>query len=234
MDLVVAGSNPVTHPICTRFANQRPSDPQEGIAEGEELSDGRPLEFAPSEMLEYLGYIHLHATIRPRTYWCEYPFYTIIQSAKQYFSLGHRPEDLAHIETIEQKAWKKHQSHLNRLEQFPLEKAEYYQRLKEAHGINSVRGLSQITGEDWSYIAKILKTLALPQSIKDFLKIRKDDHAVIRFFHLRVLLDIARQGEERLQLARFKEFLDKFQESDLLGSIQTNMMNNENGMFLEV
>ena len=185
-------------------------------------------------MLEYVRYVQRHEKIRPRTYWCEFPYYTVITGARQKYCLGYRPEDLAHIDTIEQKIWKKHQAHLNRLEQFPLEKAEYYLRLKEAHGINSVRGLSRITGEDWSYIAKILKTLALPQSIKDFLKIRKDDHAVIRFFHLRVLLDIARQGEERLQLARFKEFLDKFQESDLLGSIQTNMMNNENGMFLEV
>ena len=217
---MVAGSNPVTHPICTRFANPRPSDPQEGLAEREEKrSDGGTMELTPSEMLEYVRYVQRYEKIKPRTYWCEFPFYTVINDARQKYCLGYRPEDLSHIDIIEQKAWNKHQSHLTRLEQFPLDKAEYYLRLKESHGVNSVRGLSGITGENWSYIAKILKTLALPESIKDFLKCRKNDHAIIKFFHLRTLLDIVRQGEERLQLARFKEFLDNFQEDDLLGSV---------------
>ena len=82
----------------------------------------------------------------------EFPYYTVIIDARQKYCLGYRPEDLAHIDTIEQKVWKKHEAHLNRLEQFPLEKAEYYLRLKEAHGVSSVRGLSTISGEDWSYI----------------------------------------------------------------------------------
>ena len=77
MDLVVAGSNPVSHPICTRFANPGPSDPQNGLAKGEELSDGGIIEFTPSEMLEYIRYIQRFATEKPRTYWCEFPFYTI-------------------------------------------------------------------------------------------------------------------------------------------------------------
>ena len=130
--------------------------------------------------------------------------------------MGYRPEDLAYIDTIEQKVWKKHQAHLNRLEQFPLEKAEYYLRLKEAHGVNSVRGLSTISGENWSYIAKVLKTLTLPDSIKDFLRGNRNNPAVIKFFHLRRLLDIVRQGEERLQLVRFREFMEYFQESSFL------------------
>jgi hypothetical protein len=198
------------------------------------LADGETMEFPSSEMLEYVRYIQRLATVRPRTYWCEFPYYIVITGARQKYCLGFRPEDLANIETIEQKVWKKHQAHLNRLEQFPLEKAEYYLRLKEAHGVNSVRGLSRITGENWSYIAKILKTLTLPQSIKDFLKSKKDDHAVIRFFHLRTLLDIARQDEERLQLSRFQELLDNFQEIDLLGSAQTKLINRENEKLLEV
>ena len=109
--------------------------------------------FPRSEMLNYLSYIRRSATIQPRTYWFFIPFYTIINKAKQRFNFGYRPEDLADLDTIEQKAWRKHQAHLNRLERFPLEKAEYYLKLKEAHGINSVRGLAAITGEDWSYIA---------------------------------------------------------------------------------
>jgi len=74
----------------------------------------------------------------PRTYWSEYPFYQIVNGLRWYYKLGHRPEDLAHVETIEKKVWRKHEVHLKRL------------------------------------------------------------------------LDIVRQGEERLQLARFQELMEEF------------------------
>jgi hypothetical protein len=167
-------------------------------------------------MLEHIRYIQRYASVRPRTYSCEFPFYTIIAGFKQIFFLGSRPEDLSQIDTIEQKAWKKHQAHLNRLERFPLEKAEYYQRLKESHGVNSVRGLSGITGEDWSYIARVLKTLSLAEPIKDYLRIHKNDPAVVKFFHLRRLIDIVHQGEIRFQLSQFNELMDEFEEGALL------------------
>src|SRR3989338_5737281 len=96
---------------------------------------------------------------------------------------------------LQQKAWERHQSHLNRLSRFPLDKAEYYQRLKEAHGVNTVRGLSKITGENWSYIAKILRN-------------NKNDPSIVKFFNLRRLRDIVRQGEERLQLSCFRELVE--------------------------
>lgn len=162
-------------------------------------------------MLEYVHHVRRTPSDKPRTYWCEFPFYTVIQSGKQNLSFGHRPEDLAHVDTIEQKAWKKHQAHLNRLERFPLEKAEYYQRLKEAHDIKSVRALAGVTGEDQSYILRVLKTLALAEPIKDYLRTHKNDPVVVKFFHLRILLDIVRQGEERLQLGRFMGYMDEFE-----------------------
>ena len=158
-------------------------------------------------MLEYLSYVQRYSRVCPRTYWCEFPFYTVINGSKQHFRLGCRPEDLAQIETIEQKTWKKHLAHLNRLESFPLDKAEYYLRLKEAHGVSSVRGLSKITGEDWSYIAKVLRTLDLSTPVKEFLQSNKENQTIIRFFHIKRLLDIVRQGEERLQLTRFRQYL---------------------------
>ncbi len=166
-----------------------------------------------SEMLAYLSYIQRYAMAQPRIYWVNIPFYTIISQAKQKFLFGFRPEDLAHIDTIEQKAWNKHEVHLNRLEQFPLEKAEYYVRIKELHGINSVRGLSKVTGEDWSYIAKILRTLALPEQVKDFFQSNKNNPAILKFFHLRRIIDIVQQREERLQLARFRGLLEEFEAS---------------------
>ncbi len=164
-------------------------------------------------MLEFIKQIQRYATIPPRTYWCEFPFYIVINDFKQHYRLGYRPEDLAHIDIIKKRIWNKHEAHIKRLEQFPLEKAEYYVRLKKAHGITSVRGLSAITGEDWSCIARVLRTLDLPEQIKDYLKNNKNDSATLTFFSLRKLIDIVRQGEERLQLARFRELvgeLDKY------------------------
>lgn len=159
-------------------------------------------------MSEYLRYVQKYSRIMPRTYWSEYPFYQIVSGLRQYYRIGYRPEDLAHLETIEKKALRKHEVHLQRLENFPLDKAEYYLRLKEVHGVG-IRGLSEITGEDWSYIAKVLRTLELPESVKDFLKENKNNIAIVKCFNLKRLLDIVKQGEERLQLARFKELLEE-------------------------
>ncbi len=162
-------------------------------------------------MAKFTAYIQRYAEVMPRTYSFELPFYTIIRKARQKFCLGSRPEDLADIETIETKTLKKHQAYLKRLERFPLDKAEYYLRLQETHAVNSVRGLSKITGEDWSYIARILKTLDLCDPIKEFLQKNKEDPETLRYFHLRNLLDIVRQGEERLQLSRFRGLMEEFE-----------------------
>ena len=159
-------------------------------------------------MTEYIRYIQKYAHIRPRTYWSEYPFYQRISGLRQHYCIGYRPEDLAHLDTIEKKALRKHEVHLKRLEQFPLDKAEYYSRLKEVHGVG-IRGLSKITGEDWSYIAKVLRTLELPESVKEFLKNNKNNISVVKCFNLRKLMDIVRQGEQRLQLAKFSELMEE-------------------------
>ncbi len=200
----VGGSNPLSHPIYYPHANRGSCEPQEH--EGFSCK-----EVNPSEMARFTAYIQKYAEVMPRTYAFELPFYTIIRNARQRFCVGLRPEDLADIETIESKSLKRHQAFLKRLERFPLDKAEYYVRLKETHAVNSVRGLSKITGEDWSYIARILKTLNLCDSIKDFLKKNKEDPETLRYFHLRILLDIVRQGEERLQLTRFREYMEEFE-----------------------
>jgi hypothetical protein len=162
-------------------------------------------------MANFTRYLQKYADIQPRTYWWEFPFYTIIRSFRQKFCLGSRPEDLDHIITIEKRTCERHLAHLNRLERFPLDKAEYYLGLKESHGVNSLRGLARITGEDWSYIAKILRTLDLPESIKDFLQSNKSNPVILQFFHLRQLLDIVRQGKERLQLNRFRELMEELE-----------------------
>lgn len=76
--------------------------------------------------------------------------------------------------------------------------------------MNTVRGLSTITGEDWSYIAKILRVLLLPEPIKDFLRNNKSNSEIVKFFTLRRLLNIVRQREERLQLSYFSELMEKY------------------------
>ena len=75
---------------------------------------------------------------------------------------GERPEHFTDVQTVSMRELEKHQTYLKRLESFPLKKAEYYQNLRESTGAKSVRALSEITGEDWSYIAKVLRTLELP------------------------------------------------------------------------
>ena len=213
MAQVVAGSNPVTHPIYYPHANRSSSEPQ--AREGISLSEGEISVPDPSEMINFTKYLQKYADVQPRTYWWEFSFYTIIKSFRQKFCLGERPEDLDHIVTIEQRTWEKHLTHLSRLERFPLDKAEYYLRLKESRGVNSIRELAKITGEDWSYIAKIIRTLELPDSIKDFLRSNKSNPAILQFFHLRKLLDIVRQGEERQQLTRFREMIEELEEKIL-------------------
>ena len=180
------------------------------------MSEGELSQVNPLEMISFTKRLRKYTDIQPRTYWCEFPFYTIVKSTRQKYCLGERPEDLEHIATIEKRALERHSAHLSRLERFPLDKAEYYLELKESHGINSIRGLAKITGEDWSYIAKIIRTLELPEPIKDFLRSNKGDLTILQFFHLRRLLDIVRQGEERLQLARFRELVQELEGSNNL------------------
>ena len=182
---------------------------------GFSLAEGEAVEFDPAEMLEFIKHLQRNSVIAPRTYACEFPFFIVIDNFKRIFCLGARPEDLADIDTINKRIWKKHRYYLYRLAQFPLDKAEYYQRLKEVHAVNTIRGLSEVTGENWSYIAKILRVLSLPELIKDFLRNNKNDPAIVKFFNLRKLLEIVRQGEEKSQLVRFKEFMELIEFSTL-------------------
>jgi len=143
-----------------------------------------------------------------RTFEYSQPFYSIFEHRRQQFVFGERPEDLSEVETVDQKVWKKHRIYLARLENFPLKKAAYYRQLQESTGIKSVRGLSEITGEDWSYIARVLKTLELPVSIQEFLT-NHPEPEIMKHFHLRRLLEVVRIQDENSQLQRFGEILQE-------------------------
>ncbi len=106
------------------------------------------------------------------------------------------------------RVWEQHQTYLKRLENFPLEKAEYYQNLKQSTGAKSVRALSEHTGEDWSYIAKVLRTLDLPEPIQEFLRTNKNPE-IVKQFHLRKLLELVRIEDEEVKLSQFLEILDE-------------------------
>jgi len=94
------------------------------------------------------------------------PFYSIVKNRSKTFIFGKRPDDLIDTETISIQVMEKHRVYLERLENSPIKKAAYYQQLKESTNAKSSRALSEITGEDWSYIAKVLKTLQLPPLFK--------------------------------------------------------------------
>ena len=124
------------------------------------------------------------------------------------FVFGERPEGLVQAGTIDQRILEKHQTYLRRLENFPLKKAVYYRQLQDSTGIKSVRGLSEITGEDWSYIARVLKTLELPATIRDFLNAHREATA-LKYFNLRRMLEIVRTGNADHPYARFREALEE-------------------------
>lgn len=128
---------------------------------------------------------------------------------------GDRPKELCEVETIDQKVLKQHEAHLGRLENFPLKKAEFYRNLQRTTGIKSVRGLSEITGEDWSYIARVLKTLELPESIQTFLKDQRGSE-IVKYFNVRRLLEIARLRDKSTQVAKFNSIICEVRSEQLL------------------
>lgn len=133
-------------------------------------------------------------------------FYSIFNNRRQQIVFGERPSDLADVQSIDKRILEKHQTYLKRIENLPLKKAAYYQNLRESTGVKSVRGLSEITGEDWSYIARVLKTLELPVAIRDYLN-NQPEPEIVKHFHLRVLVELARLRDENTQLAKFREII---------------------------
>ena len=134
--------------------------------------------------------------------------YSIFDRRRQQFVFGERPEALGDIGIPDQRDLERYRTYLARLENFPLKKAEYYRDLQESTDINSVRGLSEMTGEDWSYIARVLRTLELPQGIRDFLS-RNPSPEFVKHFHLRRLLELVRLRDPELQYIRFRHMLDE-------------------------
>lgn len=133
-------------------------------------------------------------------------FYTIIRNFNKEFVFGERPAELADVDTINMQVMDRRRVFLERLENFPLKKAEYYRELQTATGVKSIRGLSEITGEDWSYIAKVLRTLELPAPIQEYLKNHQNPET-IKSFHLKRLLELVRLGEENVQFVRFQAMI---------------------------
>lgn len=133
-------------------------------------------------------------------------FYSIFNNRRQQIVFGERPNDLADVQSIDKRIWEKHQTYLKRIENFPLKKAAYYRNLQETTGTKSVRALSEMTGEDWSYIARVLKTLKLTEPIQLFFR-ENQQNAVVRYFHLSRLLELVRIEGQDAQLAKFKDML---------------------------
>ena len=155
-----------------------------------------------------VAYLTLNDSLEVRTFQYSQTFYSIYQHRRRQIVFGERPKELCEVETIDQRVWEQHQVHLKRLDNFPLKKAEFYKNLQQSTGIKSVRALSEITGEDWSYIARILKTLTLPEAIQNVLK-ENQQSEVVKQFHLRKLLELARLPSSEAQLDRFREMMNR-------------------------
>jgi len=65
-----------------------------------------------------------------------------------------------------------------------------------------------LTGEDWSYIAKLLKIQKLPEGIRDYLNANQEPE-IIEHFNLRQLLEIVRLKDEKAQFERFQEMISE-------------------------
>lgn len=141
-----------------------------------------------------------------RTFDFLHAFYSIYKSGKRVFLLEKRPNGLKNGAVPTQRDIQAHQVAQKRFAEHPIKKAEYYQRLMQSTGASSIRRLAEITGEDWSYLAKLLRVLTLPQGIRDFLT-NNPFPEIIKHFHLRRLLEILRTGDAGAQLTRFHDML---------------------------
>ncbi len=63
-------------------------------------------------MRRYIRRARKLSRVRPRTFWFEYSYYTVTIGDVQRFHFGIRPQDLAHLESIRQREWERHQAYL--------------------------------------------------------------------------------------------------------------------------
>ena len=78
----------------------------------------------------------------------------------------------------DQKEQRKHEVHLARVEQSPIDIAEELQREMKEFGCLSIRAFARQTGRNWSLVSKYLKILTLPDEVLDF--IRENDTPEVR------------------------------------------------------
>lgn len=84
----------------------------------------------------------------------------------------------------------------------------------ESTGASSIRQLAEMTGEDWSYIAKLLRILDLPQGIREFL-VKNPFPEIVKCFHLRRLLEIMDIKDKDQQLSRFCEIVSELKSEEI-------------------
>lgn len=133
---------------------------------------------AAIEHLQEADELHTNHTPAVRTLPVTTPFYRRYEHRQAVFELGEKPEVFGDG-SITERTWHNYQSYLNRAR--PVARAEFYKRLLDRHGCNSIRALSRITGEDHSRIARVLKVLELPEPILDYLRTH-DTPAVVGYF----------------------------------------------------
>lgn len=140
-----------------------------------------------------------------RTLPVQSPFFSRYQNARRVVELQPKPVALG-SKAVDQLSWRQYQSYLARVR--PVARADFYKRLRERQGCQSIRALARTTGEDWSRVAKVLKLLELPAPVLEYLRTHDDPH-VVRFFSERRLRDLLRHRDARRIWQEFQVLLEE-------------------------
>jgi len=131
-------------------------------------------------------------------------FYTTSLHRTKRLVLSQKPAELAHLELVDQHAWEKYQTYLQRTS--PLERAEFYQRQMKERGLRTAQAVAAVVGESGDMVRRHLRILELPETVRTYLRDNRTPEN-LRFFSLRELLKLVRVGDPKATTRRFRELL---------------------------
>jgi len=142
--------------------------------------------------------LKFYQTLRTST-----PFFLRHERRAKVMELDPKPDALTG-ETVDGRAWKGYQAYLVRIR--PWARADFYKRLMERQGCQSVRALAQVTGEDWSRVARVLKILELPAPVLEYLR-SHDSPELVNCFTERQLRGLLELRDDRMIWERFQQLV---------------------------
>ena len=204
------GHHPEDHALGSRRQGGSPGEAwQSESLFRQRLSDGVPSDSRGEPFHAALEYLQAADQVGPasdpvyRTLSVQSPFFTRYEARQAILELGARPDSLR-AATVDQRAWKGYQAYLSRIR--PVDRADFYERLKEREGCKSLRALARITGEDWSRVARALKVLELPSPVLDYLRTH-DSQQLSGYFSERRLRQLLALKDPKKIWTRFQGML---------------------------